>query len=100
MALSASSAPPIGVAIAGLGFGESVHLQALASQSDLQPVALWHPRRDRLDQACLEHNLPGYDDWEALLRDPRVQAVIIATPPEPRFALARSSAESRQTLVA
>ena len=88
MALPTSSPSPIGVAIAGLGFGVSVHLQALASQADLKAVALWHPRRDRLDQACQEHNLPGYDDWEALLSDSRVQAVIIATPPEPRFALA------------
>ena len=59
MALPSSSSSPIGVAIAGLGFGESVHLQALAAQSDLEAVALWHPRRERLDQACLEHNLPG-----------------------------------------
>lgn len=99
MALPSSSPPPIGVAIAGLGFGESVHLQALASQPDLQAVALWHPRRERLDQACQEHNLPGYDDWEALLRDPRVQAVIIATPPEPRFALALQALKAGKHLL-
>ena len=99
MALPASSSSPIGVAIAGLGFGESVHLQALAAQSDLEAVALWHPRRERLDQACLEHNLPGYDDWEALLSDPRVQAVIIATPPEPRFALALQALKAGKHLL-
>ena len=99
MALSSSSPSPIGVAIAGLGFGESVHLKALASQPDLQAVALWHPRRERLDQACLEHNLPGYDDWEALLSDPRVQAVIIATPPEPRFALALQALKAGKHLL-
>ncbi len=99
MALPSSSSSPIGVAIAGLGFGESVHLQALAAQSDLEAVALWHPRRERLDQACLEHNLPGYDDWEALLSDPRVQAVIIATPPQPRFALALQALKAGKHLL-
>ena len=88
MPLSSSSDSPIGVAIAGLGFGESVHLKALAAQSDLKAVALWHPRRDRLDQVCQEHKLSGYDDWDALLSDSRVEAVIIATPPAPRFDLA------------
>ncbi len=99
MALPSSSHPPIGVAIAGLGFGESVHLKALAAQSDLEAVALWHPRRERLDQACLEHNLPGYHDWESLLCDPRVQAVIIATPPEPRFALALQALKAGKHLL-
>ena len=44
------SANPIGVAVAGLGFGEKVHLPALAANPDLEAVALWHPRRERLDQ--------------------------------------------------
>ena len=56
MALPASSSSPIGVAIAGLGFGESVHLLSLAAQSDLEAVALWHPRSERLDQACVEQD--------------------------------------------
>jgi len=83
------SADPIGVAVAGLGFGEKVHLPALSANPDLEAVALWHPRRERLDQACAAHGLTGYDDWDALLADPAVSAVVIATPPAPRFDLAR-----------
>ncbi len=79
---------PIGVAIAGLGFGEAVHLPALRANADLNPVALWHPRRERLDEACAEHGLSGHDNWDALLEDPAIEAVIIATPPAPRFDLA------------
>ena len=56
------SADPIGVAVAGLGFGEKVHLPALSANPDLEAVALWHPRRGRLDQACATHGLAGYDD--------------------------------------
>ena len=74
---------PIGVAIAGLGFGEAVHLPALRANADLNPVALWHPRKERLDEASAKQGLPGHDNWDALLEDPSVEAVIIATPPAP-----------------
>ena len=88
------SLQPIGVAVAGLGFGEKVHLPALAAAPDLQAVALWHPRQERLDAAKADHGLKGYSDWDALLADPAVEAVVIATPPAPRFALARQALEA------
>ena len=43
------SAPPLKVAIAGLGFGEAVHLPALRACPGTEPVALWHPRPERLE---------------------------------------------------
>ena len=85
------TARPIGVAIAGLGFGEKVHLPALQANADLTPVALWHPRPARLEQACSTHGLPGHSDWGALLADPAVEAIVIATPPAPRHELARQA---------
>jgi predicted dehydrogenase len=88
---SPSSPRPLGVAIAGLGFGEKVHLPALRHCPLTEPVALWHPRQERLDQACQASGLPGFTDFGALLADPRVEALVIATPPEPRFALAESA---------
>ena len=90
---------PIGVAVAGLGFGEAVHLAALAASPHLQPVALWHPRRERLDEASAVHGLTGYVEWDALLADPHVDAVIIATPPAPRFELARQALEAGKHLL-
>ena len=93
------SVQPIGVAVAGLGFGEKVHLPALEACSDLRAAALWHPRRQRLDEACLSHGLVGYDDWNALLNDPSVEAVVIATPPAPRFELARRALEAGKHLL-
>ena len=90
---------PIGVAVAGLGFGASVHLPALEAAENLEAVALWHPRRERLDQVCQAHGLRGFDDWDALLRDSAVDAVIIATPPAPRFDLARRALEAGKHLL-
>ena len=53
------SSRPLRVAIAGLGFGEAVHLKALASHPATEPVALWHPRQERLNQACAASGLQG-----------------------------------------
>jgi len=85
---------PLRVAIAGLGFGEKVHLPALRACSHTEPVALWHPRQQRLEVACRNAELPGHSDFAALLADPTVDAVVIATPPAPRFALARQALEA------
>ena len=86
--------PPLGVAIAGLGFGEKVHLPALRACGHTEPVALWHPRQERVEAACRNAELPGHSDFAALLDDPAVDAVVIATPPAPRFALAKQALEA------
>ncbi len=93
------SRPPIGVAIAGLGFGEKVHLEALSAHPGLQPVALWHPRQERLQKAVQKHSLTGYTSWDELLNDPQIDAIVIATPPEPRFELARRALEAGKHLL-
>lgn len=93
------SHPPLRVAIAGLGFGEAVHLKALTSQSATEPVALWHPRQERLDRACQASGLPGTTDFAQLLADPAVEAIVIATPPGPRFELARAALEAGKHLM-
>ncbi|KGG17448.1 Oxidoreductase [Prochlorococcus sp. MIT 0603] len=75
--------------MAGLGFGEKVHLPALYNSETLLPMAIWHPSKNRLKE-CYTRNasLKPYQDWSSLLNDPNIKAVIIATPPEPRFRLA------------
>ena len=93
------STQPIAVAIAGLGFGEAVHLPALQANSALRAAALWHPSPDRLQQATEQHGLPGYNDWNSLLDNPEIEAVIIATPPEPRFGLAQRALNAGKHLL-
>ena len=85
------AAAPLRVAVAGLGFGEQVHLPALAACALTEPVALWHPRAERLEQACATSGLPGFSDYGALLADPSIDALVIATPPGPRFELAKAA---------
>ncbi|MCP9818441.1 Gfo/Idh/MocA family oxidoreductase [Synechococcus sp. Cruz-9H2] len=90
---------PLQVALAGLGFGEKVHLPALRACPGTEPVALWHPRPERLEAACRAAELPGHSDFAALLADPAVEAVVIATPPGPRFELARAALEAGKHLL-
>ena len=44
---------PIRIAIAGLGFGENVHIPASLSNKNIELVGLWHPRPERLKEACI-----------------------------------------------
>lgn len=100
LAADASSVEaPLRVAIAGLGFGEKVHLPALRDQPLTEPVALWHPRAERLEAACRAAELPGSTDFDALLADPLIEAVVIATPPAARFELARRALEAGKHLL-
>ena len=93
------SHPPLRVAIAGLGFGEKVHLPALRDCPLTEPVALWHPRAERLEAACRSSGLAGSNDFEALLNDPTIDALVLATPPAPRFELARAALEAGKHLL-
>jgi predicted dehydrogenase len=97
--MAAPTNRPLGVAIAGLGFGEAVHLPALRDCPGTEPVALWHPRAERLERACRAAELGGSTDFSAVLADPRVEAVMIATPPAPRFELARQALEAGKHLL-
>lgn len=90
---------PLRVAIAGLGFGEKVHLPALHDCPLTEPVALWHPRPDRLEVACRASGLPGSSDFERLLEDPGIDALVLATPPAPRAELARLALEAGKPLL-
>ncbi len=79
---------PLRIAIAGLGFGESVHIPASLSNKNIELVGLWHPRPERLKEACDKHNLRAYENWEDLVNDSKIDGIIIATPPAPRYELA------------
>ncbi len=89
----------IAVAIAGLGFGESVHIPAIKSNPRFDLIALWHPRVERLKEVSRKHSVANKIEWKHLLNDPKVQAIILATPPEPRYKLAYEALEAGKHLL-
>ena len=90
---------PIRVAIAGLGFGESVHIPAAIFNENIKLIGLWHQRPERLREACFQHNLHAYESWEDLINDPNIEGIIIATPPAPRFDLALQALKTGKHLL-
>tara|TARA_B100000965_G_scaffold50680_1_gene37602 strand:- start:137 stop:1237 length:1101 start_codon:yes stop_codon:yes gene_type:complete len=90
---------PTKIAIAGLGFGESVHIPASLFNKNIELVGLWHPRQERLEEACAKHKLYAYKNWEDLINDPKIEGIIIATPPFPRFELALQAIKAGKHLL-
>ena len=90
---------PLRIAIAGLGFGESVHIPASLSNKNIELAGLWNPRPERLKEACNKHNLQAYEDWEDLVNDSKVDGIIIATPPAPRYDLALEAIKAGKHLL-
>ena len=90
---------PLRIAIAGLGFGESVHIPACLSNKHIELVGLWHPRQERLREACNKHNLSAYETWEDLVNDSQIDGIILATPPAPRYELALEAIKAGKHLL-
>ncbi len=99
MSTNAINNSSAGIAIAGLGFGESVHLPALQSNKGLKPIALWHPQKSRLEKAFKETQINCHENWSQLLEDPAIDGVIIATPPAPRYHLAYEALKAGKHLL-
>ena len=90
---------PVRIAIAGLGFGENVHIPASLFNEDIQLVGLWHPRAERLRESCAKHKLHAFENWEDLINNQDIEGIILATPPEPRYELAISAIKAGKHLL-
>ncbi len=82
------------IAIAGLGFGKKVHLEALKESDYLTPVAIYHYEKKQKSILEKETGLNFFHDWDDLIQSPKIDGIIIATPPESRFKLAKSALET------
>ena len=79
------------IAIAGLGFGRTVHLEALKESDYLTPVAIYHYEKKQKSILEKETGLEFFHDWEDLVKSQEIDGIIIATPPESRFKLAKQA---------
>ncbi len=87
------------MAIAGLGFGENVHIPAARYNKNIELIGLWHPREEKLNASCKKHDLIPYSNWEQLINDPIIEGIIIATPPSPRYELSIQALEAGKHLL-
>ncbi|MBZ6076684.1 Gfo/Idh/MocA family protein [Microvirga puerhi] len=70
----------IGVGIIGAGHFGAVHARAMRQVAGVRLVASCRSDKDAGAAFAAEHGGKSYDDWRALIDDPAVDAVLIATP--------------------
>jgi phthalate 4,5-cis-dihydrodiol dehydrogenase len=66
--------------IAGLGMAGAVMVHAAADHPDFVLRAAADPHSQPRQKFAVEHNARGYEDVRALVKDPAVQVVYVATP--------------------
>ena len=87
------------IAIAGLGFGKKIHLEALKESDYLIPTAIYHYKKEKGPSLENETGLNFYHDWETLIKSKDIDGIIIATSPESRFELAKKALENNKHLL-
>ena len=79
------------VGVIGIGFGQRAHVPAFSSVAGCEVVALCASSEERARKAAGRFGIgKAYGDWRAMVEDPEIDAVSIATPPtlQPAIALA------------
>src|SRR3954466_3075924 len=88
---------PIRVGIIGTGFGASIHLTALRESDDFETVAICSRRPERARAAALDHSVSVHSsDFRELVRDERIDAVIVATPPHLHHSMTIAALEAEK----
>jgi predicted dehydrogenase len=73
---------PVRVGVIGAGFGSVVHVPALQRVPGTEVAAIVARRAERAHVAAAQYGVPqALTDYRELLRDPAIDAVVIATPP-------------------
>jgi phthalate 4,5-cis-dihydrodiol dehydrogenase len=80
MTQSSTDSKPTGLGIAGLGMAGAVMVHAAADHPDFVLKAAADPHQEPRDAFARDHNARAYEDVQALVKDPAVQVIYIATP--------------------
>lgn len=84
-----------GIGVVGAGMAAKPHalaLQALKDQIEVRGV--WRRDAAALNAFCEQYDFPPAQDFEAMLADPALDAVLILTPPNAREALVAAAADA------
>ena len=87
------------IAIAGTGFGASVHLPALKDSENLNAYSFFYHQESKKKEIENKYGLKCYSNWFELISNNNIDGIIIATPPETRFELAKEALKNRKHLL-
>ncbi len=81
-----------GIGVVGAGMGAKPHALALdALRGSVAVRGVWRRTAGELARFCAEYGFPAAPNYEALLADPQVDAILILTPPNARLELVRAA---------
>src|SRR5262249_58327767 len=78
--LSPASVVPVGVGVAGLGRMGMYHIERIGLRDDCRIVALFDDCPAVRERARLE-TAQAHERWEEFLASPKIELVLLATPP-------------------
>jgi len=91
----------INIGVIGVGNGGSNHARTLKHCPQVRLHALADAEPERLSAVAAELEVPRrYDDWRALIGDPEIDAVILATPPFLRMEMFLAAAKAGKHILA
>ena len=79
------------IAIAGLGFGEKVHIPAIKESDYFDLKFLYHHNKNEIDNIEKRTGIKCFSDWNSIITNDDVDGIIIATPPHVRYELAKEA---------
>jgi predicted dehydrogenase len=71
---------PLGIAIAGSGMVAGVHASAIQEIQEAKLIGVWSYFAEEIQTFSDQYHTQGYQTYEALLKDPAIQAVIVCLP--------------------
>ena len=89
----------LNIGIAGYSFGKKVHLQALRESTTLKPLFFYHPNESKCEKIEKEINLKCFSKWDELIKNKNLNGIIIATPPEFRYELAKKALLNQKNIL-
>jgi len=90
----------IGVAIAGTGFGQKVHIPGFQAHPQTEVVAVYHRDIKKAKAIAEAHSIPHADDsLTNIVALPEVQAVSISTPPFLHYEMAKTVLQAGKHLL-
>ena len=90
----------LGVAVAGTGFGEKIHIPGFQAHPDTQVVAVYHRDINKAKAIAQSHHIPqSCDRIEDILALPDVEAVSISTPPFLHYEMAKLALQAGKHLL-
>ena len=83
------------IGVIGAGMGAKPHALALQSLADtISVLGVYRRNRTELDSFCATYGFAAAESYEALLADPRLDAVLVLTPPNAREEIVAAAAKA------